>query len=85
MLLAISLSLPDSSSFPRLLELLLNRFRDLCNEKVSVRTICERDDAFSTYPPTRLICAGSGTARSRCQTVLPLDEQIVLKIACGCL
>jgi hypothetical protein len=85
MLLEICLSVPDSSSSQPLFELLLNDFRDLCNEKVSVKNICERDGAFSTCPPTRLIRDGSGTARSRCETLLPLNEQIVFKIAYGCL
>src|ERR1039458_767606 len=50
---------PFPFSFPPLLEFLLNRLRDLRNEKASVRTICKRDEAFSTCPPTRLIRDGS--------------------------
>ncbi len=69
----------------RMLELsFLNRFRHLRNEKVSVRTICERDGVFSTCPSTLLIVLGQvllgrGVNRSF------INEQIVLKIACGCL
>jgi len=59
MLLAIWLSLADSFSFSPLLELLLNRLQDPAMKKASVRTICERDEAFSTCPPTRLIRDGS--------------------------
>ena len=84
MLLAICLSLADSFSFSPLLELLLNSLQDLRNEKVFVRTICERDETFNTCPPLRLIRDGSVRSVD-VETVLSLSEKIVLEIARGCL
>lgn len=67
MLLAICLSLADSFSFSPLLEFLLNRLQDFRNEKASVRTIGERDEAFSTCPTPAVESAMGQAARSRCE------------------